>query len=65
MSLGVSHFEILERTENGWVRLALTGELDLASAPQLRDRLAQLAAKRSARDHGFLPRVDHENSPGR
>jgi len=31
-----------------------------------RDRASREALRRLvARDHGFLPRVDHENSPGR
>jgi anti-anti-sigma factor len=38
-----SRFGILERKEDGWVRLVLTGELDLASAPAFEDRLGQLA----------------------
>ena len=44
----VSHFAILEREENGWVHLVLTGELDVASASTLSDRLSQLAAHKAA-----------------
>jgi anti-anti-sigma factor len=46
--MSVSHFEILEREEDGWVHLALTGELDIASAPALGDRLSQLATDEAA-----------------
>jgi stage II sporulation protein AA (anti-sigma F factor antagonist) len=46
--VSVTHFQILEREENGWVHLDLSGELDLASAPELGDRLSQLAAERMA-----------------
>jgi anti-sigma B factor antagonist len=44
MSMTAAHLGILERHENGQLRLVLSGELDLASAPLLQDRLAQLAA---------------------
>ena len=38
-------FEIHERQEGGRLRLQLTGELDMASAPVLRNRLEQLCAE--------------------
>jgi anti-anti-sigma factor len=46
--MSVSHFEILEHEEDGRVHLVLTGELDLASAPALGDRLARLGAEEEA-----------------
>jgi anti-anti-sigma regulatory factor len=46
--MSVSHFEILEHEENGRISLVLTGELDLASAPALGERLSQLAADKAA-----------------
>jgi anti-sigma B factor antagonist len=45
-----AYFEIHEAPDGEWLRLRLVGELDLGSAPALRQRLAQLrAAKRPAR----------------
>jgi anti-anti-sigma factor len=46
--MSVSHFKIDERQERGWLRLALTGELDLAAAPVLDARLGQLRAEHVA-----------------
>ena len=40
------YFEIHERQEGGGVRLQLTGELDMASEPFLRNRLRQLRAEK-------------------
>jgi anti-anti-sigma factor len=40
-------FEIQESTEDGCVRLSVTGELDLLSAPVLEDRLARFRAFKS------------------
>lgn len=40
-------FEIHEGNADGCLRLSLTGELDLASAPRLEDRLAPLRARNS------------------
>jgi anti-anti-sigma factor len=40
-------FEIHESRIDGWLRLSLTGELDLGSASALEDRLAPLRALRS------------------
>jgi anti-anti-sigma factor len=34
--------QIREKHEGAWTRLALIGELDIASAPQLRERVRQL-----------------------
>jgi anti-anti-sigma factor len=48
MPLTAAHLHILEHTENGWTRVCLTGELDLTSGPQLRNRLSELGADRSA-----------------
>ena len=42
-----SHFEIRESPLGGSLRLSLTGELDLASAPKLADRLARLRVRKS------------------
>jgi anti-anti-sigma factor len=39
------YFEIREHQEGAHVRLQLTGELDMASAPVLRNRLEQLCAE--------------------
>ena len=39
-------FSICQSDEDGGIRLTLTGELDLASAPALGDRLNQLWAER-------------------
>jgi anti-sigma B factor antagonist len=41
-----AYFEIHEAHDREWLRLHLTGELDLGSAPVLRRRLAQLRAER-------------------
>lgn len=41
----VSNFEILESQEGDWLRVLLTGELDIASAPVLEDRLSGLGAR--------------------
>src|SRR5947209_4469183 len=46
--MNVSHFRIDERREREWLRLVLSGELDLASAPTLERRLAQLRADQCA-----------------
>jgi anti-sigma B factor antagonist len=40
-------FEIRETSVDGYLRLALTGELDLASTPLLEDRLTRLRAVKS------------------
>ena len=40
-------FEIQESSQDGWLCLSLTGELDRAGANQLEDRLASLRAPRS------------------
>ncbi|MFL5823454.1 MAG: STAS domain-containing protein [Solirubrobacteraceae bacterium] len=37
-----AEFEIRESQEGGWLRLTLVGELDMASAPVLKERLGQL-----------------------
>src|SRR5579864_9143854 len=39
-------FEIRESRVDGWLRLSVTGELDLGSAPALDDRLAGLRARK-------------------
>ena len=39
--------QIHERASGGSLRLSLSGELDLASAPKLKGRLARLRAKKS------------------
>jgi anti-sigma B factor antagonist len=41
-----AYFEIQETYDGDWVRLRLTGELDLGSAPVLRHRLAELRAEK-------------------
>lgn len=41
-------FEIREREDNGWLRLTVTGELDLGTTPILEDRLTSLRAKKAA-----------------
>ena len=41
-------FQIRERQENGWLRVTVTGELDLGTTPQLEDRLTSLRAKKAA-----------------
>src|SRR5947208_7682238 len=41
------NFEIRESPSGGSLRLSLTGELDLASAPKLADRLARLRVRKS------------------
>jgi anti-anti-sigma factor len=46
--MGVSHFKIDERQERGWLRLTLSGELDLAAAPVLEARLSDLRAEHVA-----------------
>jgi anti-anti-sigma factor len=38
----VSNFAILESQEGDWLRLLLTGELDIAAAPLLEDRISGL-----------------------
>jgi anti-sigma B factor antagonist len=44
------YFEVRENEEDGLLRLRLTGELDLGSAPALKQRLLQLStAKRGVR----------------
>jgi anti-anti-sigma factor len=48
----VSNFAILEREEGDWLRLLLTGELDIASVPVLEDRLSGL------RDSAIAVRLD-------
>jgi anti-anti-sigma factor len=48
----VSNFAILERQEGDRLRLLLTGELDIASVPALKDRLSGL------RDCAVAVRVD-------
>jgi anti-anti-sigma factor len=40
-------FEIHESHNDGWLRLRLAGQLDLASAPTLDDRLTRLRAIKS------------------
>jgi anti-anti-sigma factor len=40
-------FEIHDSPSADWLRLSLTGELNLASAPMLEDRLARLRATKS------------------
>lgn len=40
--------ELYETHDDGWVRLILTGELDLATAPRLENRLRQLQAENRA-----------------
>jgi anti-sigma B factor antagonist len=40
-----TYFEIHEAEDAEWVRLQLTGELDLGSTPVLKRRLAQLQAE--------------------
>lgn len=42
------YFEIQEARDGAWVRLRLTGELDLGSAPVLRARLEALRAQRQS-----------------
>lgn len=43
----VAHFQVRESTsKEGTLRLTLTGELDLVSAPVLKERLAALRAER-------------------
>jgi len=52
---------------------ARLGHVDLRTAaryatpqPDRVDEIAEVLDRRhQARDHGFLPRVDHQNSPGR
>jgi anti-sigma B factor antagonist len=39
-------FQIHETEQDGWRRLQVTGELDLASAPSLQERLNQLRAEK-------------------
>lgn len=46
--MSVSHFKIDERQERGWLRLTLSGELDLAAAPVLDARLNELQAEHVA-----------------
>jgi anti-anti-sigma factor len=41
-----SYFEIHEHQEGGCLRLRLTGELDMASEPVLRNRLRQLRGEK-------------------
>lgn len=48
----VSNFAILERQEGDWLRLVLTGELDIASVPLMEDRLSGL------RDRAVAVRLD-------
>lgn len=56
-------FEIYESQIDGWLRLSLTGELDLASAPVLEDRLACLRAfKHPVRPN--LSKLDFIDSTG-
>lgn len=43
-----TYFEIDEVRDREWVRLRLTGELDLGSVPELEHRLAQLRAENQA-----------------
>jgi anti-anti-sigma factor len=45
--MNVPYFDIREQRESGVVRLVLTGELDLGSAPVLRARLEELQAEQS------------------
>ncbi len=40
-------FGIRETSQDGWLCLSLTGELDQAAVPQLEDRLARLRVPRS------------------
>ena len=47
MSGPPSTFEIRESPSGGSLRLSLTGELNLASAPKLEDRLARLRLRKS------------------
>ncbi len=42
----VSHLQIVESQEPERIRLRLSGELDLASAPRLRERLDELRQQR-------------------
>ena len=59
----LSSFDIEERQETGWVRLALIGELDLATVPGLEEHLRRLAAaKRPVRID--LSRLDFIDSSG-
>jgi anti-anti-sigma factor len=44
----VPDFEINENQESGWLRLSLTGELDIGSTPTLEDRLTRLRVKKMA-----------------
>jgi anti-anti-sigma factor len=41
-------FEIRESQQDGWFRLALVGELDMAAAPILEDRLTDLQSHRQS-----------------
>lgn len=45
MTVPLLDFQIRERPSGDSVRLTLMGELDLASAPELEDRLAALRAR--------------------
>src|SRR5579864_4238333 len=59
----LSSFDIEERQEPGWVRLALIGELDLGTVPGLEERLRRLAAaKQPVRVD--LSRLDFIDSSG-
>jgi anti-anti-sigma factor len=63
VSVAPAEFDIRERHEDGRTRLAVTGHLDLATAPALRDRLDQSRAQR--RDVRLdLSRVEFVDSSG-
>jgi anti-anti-sigma factor len=59
----VAHFQLDEQLEDGWLLLRLRGELDLASAPVLAERLSRIQNEH-ARVRLDLSRLEFIDSSG-